>query len=100
MKSKIEYSINSDNLSIKNSYKIKSGKEMTDILFEISSKSDFNTIVWKLPMSRMVNEWKAHNLLYNLGLFKSHTKDVDINDEPWYRRFCYLILSKFYNLIY
>ena len=25
-----------------------------------------------------VREWKAHNRLYKLGLFKSHTKDCDL----------------------
>ena len=48
----------------------------------------------------MANEWKAHNLLYDLNLFRSHTKDLDLDYEPWYRRSCYYVLSKIYNLIY
>ena len=37
-----------------------------------------------------VREWFAHNWLYSHGLFKSHTKDVDLNDdEQWYRLLIY-----------
>ena len=32
-------------------------------------------------LDSMIDEWKAHNLLYKFGLFRSHTKDVDIDNE-------------------
>ena len=38
-----------------------------------------------LPITRSfesyVREWKGHNNLYNIGLFRSHTKDVDLNEN-------------------
>ena len=38
-----------------------------------------------LPVTRTfdsyVREWRGHNRLYNLGLFRSHTKDVDLNEQ-------------------
>lgn len=40
-------------------------------------------------MSSLINEWKAHNLLYDLHLFRSHTRNVDLNNEPWYRKVIY-----------
>lgn len=41
-----------------------------------------------------VREWRAHNRLYKLGLFKDRTKDVDLNvHEKWYRRLGYFILG-------
>ena len=40
-----------------------------------------------------VKEWFAHNVLYKLGLFRSHTADVDLNDnESCFRRLCYNII--------
>lgn len=53
-----------------------------------------------LPQTRTFDsykrEWKAHNRLYKLGLFKSHTKDVDL-EEPgkWYLEIIWLILGGF-----
>ena len=41
-----------------------------------------------------VREWRAHNRLYKLGLFKDRTKDVDLNvHEKWYRRLGYFLLG-------
>lgn len=38
-----------------------------------------------LPQTRTfesyVREWKGHNRLYKLHLFRSHTKDVDLNEN-------------------
>lgn len=31
--------------------------------------------------SSYVSEWKAHNRLYNLGIARSHTKDVDLEEN-------------------
>lgn len=28
-----------------------------------------------------IREWLGHNKLYELGLYKSHTKDVDLNEN-------------------
>lgn len=51
-------------------------------------------IIKNLPQTRTersyCNEIKAHNRLYNLGLFRSHTKDTDL-EEP---------ISKFKEIIY
>ena len=38
-----------------------------------------------LPVTRSfesyVREWRGHNRLYKLHLFRSHTKDVDLNEQ-------------------
>lgn len=52
-----------------------------------------------LPQTRSfdsyVREWKAHNNLYKLGLFKSHTKHVDL-EEPikWYYELIYWLIGR------
>ena len=43
-----------------------------------------------------VKEWHAHNVLYKLGLFRSHTKDVDLNDdETFLKLFMYSLIWNF-----
>ena len=32
-------------------------------------------------IENLVREWRAHNLLYDLWLFRSHTRDVDLDSE-------------------
>ena len=44
--------------------------------------------------------YESNNGPYKIGLFRSHTKDVDIDNESKCRKFFYKILSKIYNLIY
>lgn len=39
-------------------------------------------------------EWASHNFLYNLGLWRSHTKDVDLEwPQKWYWSAIYYILG-------
>lgn len=35
--------------------------------------------LWLRPLESLEAEWGVHNVLYRLGLFRSHTKDVDLN---------------------
>ena len=35
--------------------------------------------VLKRTDESLINEWFAHNVLYNLHLYRKHTKDVDLN---------------------
>ena len=52
---------------------------------------------YKRTASSWARELRAHNFLYELGLFVSHTVDTDLNeDEPWYRLLAYAILSGIY----
>lgn len=53
----------------------------------------------KLPQTRTfesyVREWKGHNNLYKLHLFRSHTKDVDL-EEPskWYLELIWWLIGR------
>lgn len=59
-----------------------------------------NFIITKRSKASQIREWKSHNLLYNLHLFRNHTKDVDLNKEHWYSNAIYYILSTIYNIFY
>ena len=56
-----------------------------------------NYAVNKRDIHNMINEWRAHNLLYSLGIMKDRTKSVDLNiNQSWYVTLSYKVLSLFY----
>ena len=67
-----------DNTHVEDSYK------STDIGLEVCYIIR-ERYVRGLPRTRTfdsyVGEWKGHNRLYKLHLFRSHTKDVDLNEK-------------------
>ena len=85
----IEY--NKNNIKIKDGYKIKDEVIMcyilTDFLYRANIKYKRSIVAW-------INEWKAHNFLYNLHLFRKHTKDVDLQEnESKFRLLIYEIIG-------
>lgn len=87
----IEY--NSANVRILESHKIKSKTFMKLILEIFKIRTGF---VSKRSINSWVREWKAHNRLYKLGLFKEHTKDCDLEEnEKIHRLMVYWILGRF-----
>ena len=85
-----------DNTHIENSYRIKHRSDMRNILKLIRQETDFDMAIKRLSLNSQIREWRAHNLLYILGIKRKHTKDVDLNNNPWYIRFVYAILSGIY----
>lgn len=56
-----------------------------------------NYSINKRSMFSIIIEWRAHNLLYNLHICRSRTKDVDIEYPiKWYKVVGYFILSLLY----
>ena len=76
---KITYS--HDNTHIQDSYQIKLRKSMENEVEFIKQARKIR----KYPVTRTTNsyvrEWKGHNRLYRMGLFKSHTKDCDLEEN-------------------
>ena len=82
--------LNKENKSIKiiNSYEIQNKKRIIFKLKLLPLKQINRTL------KSCVNEWIAHNRLYNLGLFKERTRDTDLEmNESRFRRVCYWIIS-------
>lgn len=75
---------------IYDSYELKTDDSIKEIALKIAT----TRMIKDLPQTRTeksyCNEIKAHNRLYKLGLFRSHTKHTDL-EEP---------ISKFKELIY
>ena len=63
-------------IHIEDSYKIKK-RDMVPLLLEVKEQYP-DCLVFKRKMGSLVREWVAHNRLYRFGIFKSHTKDVDL----------------------
>jgi len=94
--SKICAELSPTSTKIIDSYKICSKSDMRSILKQLRLES-YGKAIHLISLSKMVKEWRAHNLLYDLGLFRSHTKDVDLNlDESKWHRLGYSVLSLFY----
>lgn len=85
---KIQY--DAGNVRIVDSYKIKE-KDMLDILFKFRVVTGYNG---KRTIFSWLKEWKVHNRLYKLGLFRSHTADCDLEEnEKLHRLIAYEILG-------
>ena len=70
-------------ISIEDSYKVTDEDDMFDILTKFVYETKYYS---KRSISSWIKEWKAHNRLYKLGLFRSHTKDCDLEEnEKWWR---------------
>lgn len=83
-----------NNINIKDSYTMTKESDMKDTLYAIQQKHpECNT--FKRTYDSLLNEWKSHNKLYSWEMFKSHTKDVDL-DYPakWYTEILYWLLSR------
>ena len=86
------YYINDSNINIKNSCEI-SKKSFQNIINEIRSKF-VNSVLQNRSDYSLKMEWAAHNFLYNLGIQKSRTKDVDLNyPQNWREKLLYNVLG-------
>lgn len=82
------------NIKIIDSYKIQDKKQMKQIIKKILQIVPL--YITRRTLGSLVREWRCHNRFYNLGLFKSHTKDCDLEaKERLYRRFVYFFLGRF-----
>lgn len=87
-----------NNTCIQDSYKVRGIAAMHNILWMIQSEvEDASMAINKRGIWSMTHEWRAHNLLYYLGIEKDRTRSVDLNlNQPWYIRLGYKILSLLY----
>lgn len=85
-------SCNKNLITIYDSYKINNTKNMKSILNEILEIDIYQT---KRNIKSLINEWKAHNFLYNHNLYVSHTKNCDFeNKQKFHTKIIFFILSK------
>ena len=90
----MKYTVSKNNIHIVDSYLI-SKNEFDNELKKIEDLYVGKTDVFKCRTYKSLKkEWAVHNLCYNLHLFRSHTKDVDLNyPQIWYEPFLYNIFG-------
>jgi hypothetical protein len=82
-----------NNIHIDDSYKV-SKKNFDAVLDDIEKEHPECLVFQHRKRISMKFEWATHNALYLLGLWKSHTKDVDINwPIKWYVCFLYNVVG-------
>lgn len=81
-----------DCVTICDAYKIRKKNDMIKILVAFLVVEQYEPK--KRFITSWLKEWRAHNRLYRLGLFRTHTRDCDLEEnEKWYRLLIYEILG-------
>ena len=90
----MKYAVSKNSIHIEDSYLI-SKNEFGNELKKIEDLYAGETSVFKYrTYESLEKEWAVHNLCYNLHLFRSHTKDVDLNyPQIWYESCLYNIFG-------
>lgn len=93
-KGKIIIDYHKENTHIENSYLLTTRKAIREEVETIIFVREAKRYPVRKHKSSYVNEWKGHNRLYNMGLFRNHTKDVDLQEkETIFEKIVWLILG-------
>jgi hypothetical protein len=89
----IHVALSDSTITIMDSYKVKRLKHMREVIDWVKT---YDTEVGKRSWISLVSEWRAHNLLYWLGVEKDRTVHCDLNNETSIRRVLYFLGSLVY----
>lgn len=90
----INYTITAKNVHIENSYKIRKKADMNAIVKLIRAEAQKKGFKYKRSNSSWVTEWRAHNYMYDKGMERSRTADVDLNEnESRWKLLSYSLMS-------
>lgn len=82
---------------IMDSYQITSAHDMHRIIEALREGSLPFNAVWTRTEKSLVRAWRAKNLLYSLGLFRSKTRSITFREKrSWYWIICDSVLSSLY----
>ena len=70
-----------DNTHIQDSYEVVNKQIMKEYLKWVIEERELRNYPITRSIESYAREWVGHNRLYNLHLFRSHTKDVDLNEN-------------------
>ena len=86
-----------DNTHIFDSSLIRSKEDMRAFLLSLREQCDPEMAVAVRSMKSLICEWRSHNLFYYLHVFRSRTKDVDLErQQSWWREVFCRVVSFFY----
>ena len=69
------------NATILSSHEIKDKEDRNDILHILKAYDYNNPSEWERTIESMRVEWEIHNMLYNLGIERERTQDVDLDNS-------------------
>ena len=75
----ISYSMT--NTHVENSYLLTTRKAIKEQVEEIIDYRNVTKRLVTRSINSYVREWRGHNRLYNWNIARSHTKDVDLNEN-------------------
>ena len=85
------------NTHIEDSCLVKSKEAMRAYLENLREKASDDMAVKQRDLNSMVCEWRSHNFFYKYHVFRSRTKDVDLErKQTWYRELFCRVVSFFY----
>lgn len=86
-----------ENTHINDSYLVRSKKDMCEFLNAIRKECSPDMAVSARSIKSLVCEWRSHNFFYNIHIFRSRTKDVDLErHQSWWREVFCRVVSFFY----
>lgn len=89
-----------DNIHVENSFKCEKFKNIENIINQFRSDQNASKYMKRTNKS-YAYEWAAHNLFYNLGLFKDRTAHVDLEyPQKWYMSIGYYIFGFIYKIFH
>ena len=85
------------NTHILDSYLIRSKEAIRAYLQALREQSSPEMAVNRRDLESQVREWRSHNLFYFLHVFRSRTKDVDLElHQTWMRELFCRVVDFFY----
>ena len=85
------------NTHITDSCLVKSKEAMRAYLQELRDAVEPEMAVNQRDIESQVHEWRSHNFFYRIHVFRSRTKDVDLElKQTWYRELFCRVVSFFY----
>ena len=85
------------NPHIYDSYLIRSKAAIRAYLQALREQASPEMAVNQRDLESQVREWRSHNFFYLIHVFRSRTKDVDLElQQSWYRELFCRVVSFFY----
>ena len=85
------------NTHIEDSCLVTSKEDMRAYLQELRDASAQEMAVNQRDMESQIREWRSHNFFYKFHVFRSRTKDVDLElKQTWLRELFCRVVSFFY----
>ena len=85
------------NTHIVDSCTVQNKAEMRQYLAQVREAVSEDMAVNQRDMESMVREWRSHNFFYMLHVFRSRTKDVDLElQQTWWRELFCRVVDFFY----